>query len=142
MASPDDPTNIRPSSYVPSPPLRTYTDLVINPGIRQCKAKKKKSLSRVSFPADSTVDITDNTSLSIPPSIDPPLLSNPIAPPVILLSTSLPSPPLSSVPLATSPVIDHLPSSSPSDRPTIGDIVTNSLFFSPNHGNFQKGGLY
>ena len=40
VPSPDAPTSIRPSRFVPPPSPRTYTDLTTNPSIRRRKAKK------------------------------------------------------------------------------------------------------
>ena len=40
VSSPDVPTNIRSSRFVPPPSPRTYTDLTTNPGISRRQAKK------------------------------------------------------------------------------------------------------
>ena len=55
VPSPDAPTNIRPSRYVPPPSPRTYTDLAANPGIRR----------RQAFSVDHTEAISDPI-ISIP----------------------------------------------------------------------------
>ena len=77
-----------PPSLPPSPP-RIYTDLTSDPCIRRRKVKKK-TLSLVSFPADTIEDITTPIQLKILPMMDNFILNLQSSLPLFWLQSCLP----------------------------------------------------